>query len=397
MEANQINYSRVLQILREEGSSNRAQLARQTGLSAASVTSITRDLLARGYIRATGSRMTQRGRPVEVLEYDASSRYALGLDIHNHAIYGVVTDLYARVLDSRRLAPVEDGVEAVLDGIVRSVNLLTPAYQEKECAGIGLALPGVVNPQTGELEYITEFNLPALAISDLLAESLPQRPYVTNRTYAEMLAESWCGVAQHSKNLIYLRIGEQVGGAILIGGLPFWGSNNSAGSIAHTTVDPRGITCRCGNRGCLDTVASGYAMARRVREEMRKGRMSTLSQRTNWNMESITGSMVLEEANAGDVLALEVVHEALGWFGIAAANCVNLLNVDMIVLGGNLGRRFNSEMVDVLYQAVRARAYPKPMSAVRIMTSALGDDAVASGAAATAIWASSTRSIQLHV
>ncbi len=397
MESSQINYSRILQILRERGSSNRAELARKTGLSAASVTSITRDLLKSGYIRSTGPRGIQRGRPVEILEYDAESRYAIGLDLHEHAIYSVVTDLYARVLSSRRVAPVQDGIEPVLDAIVRSVREILPAHTNKECAGIGLAFPGVVNTRAGTLEYSSEFNLPAAPIADLLADALPQRPIMTNRTYAAMLAESWHGVAQESRNLIYLRIGEYIGGAVLIEGLPFRGTNNNAGSIAHMTVDPNGLTCRCGNRGCLDTVASGYAMARRVREEIRKGRSSSLTQRTNLNMELITGGMILEEADAGDQVSVEIAHEAIEWLGIAVANCINLLNVDTIVLGGNLGRALNPDRVAHLYQTVRSRAYPKPMSAVRIVTSALGDDAVASGAAATAIWSNLMRSIQLHV
>lgn len=395
MEPTQINYSRILQILREQGASNRAELARNTGLSAATVTSITRDLLESGYIRRSGQRGIQRGRPVEVLEYDAGSRYAVGLDLHDHAVYAVVTDLYARVLKAQRIAPVQDGTEAVLEGIEQAVRSILPAA--KECAGIGIAVPGAVNTQAGSVEFSSEFNLPALPIADLLADVLPQRPVLTNRAYAAMLAESWNGNAKESKNLIYIRIGEYIGGAILMDSLPFRGTNNHAGSIAHMTVDPTGGICRCGNRGCLDTVASGNALAQRVRQETRKGRSSSLSQRTNWNMELVTGSMVLEAANNGDQLAQEITREAMNWLGIAVANCINLLNVDTIVLGGNLGRALSEEMVAELYQAVHARAYPKPMSVVRIVTSALGDDAVAAGAAATSIWVNLTRSIQLHV
>lgn len=395
MEPTQINYARILQILRERGASNRAELARNTGLSAATVTSITRDLLESGYIRSTGQRGIQRGRPVEVLEYDAGSRYAIGLDLHDHAIYSVGTDLYARVLDAQRIAPVQDGTEAVLEGIVKAVRSILPTT--KECAGIGIAVPGSVNSLAGAVEFSSEFNLPALPIADLLEDVLPHRPVLTNRAYAAMLAESWNGNAQDSKNLIYIRLGEYIGGAVLVDGLPFRGTNNHAGSIAHMTVEPTGGSCRCGNRGCLDTVASGTAMARRIRQETRKGRSSSLSQRTNWNMELVTGSMVLEEAKNGDLLAQEIAHEALNWLGIAIANCVNLLNVDTVVLGGTLGRALNEELLAQLYHSVQARAHPKPMSVVRIVKSALGDDAVASGAAATSIWVNLTRSIQLHV
>ena len=103
VDTNQINYALVLQILREQGATSRAELTRRTGLSAAAVTGITRDLIAKGYVKSGGTKASGRGRPVEILEYDAESRFALGIELHDHAIFGVVTDLYAKPIHAHRL------------------------------------------------------------------------------------------------------------------------------------------------------------------------------------------------------------------------------------------------------------------------------------------------------
>lgn len=397
VDTNQINYALVLQILREQGATSRAELTRRTGLSAAAVTGITRDLITKGYVRSGGTKTSGRGRPVEILEYDAESRFALGIELHDHAIFGVVTDLYAKPIHTHCLKPVMDGAEAVISAFQTWEQEVIPLMEAKECVAIGIAIPGLVDQTTGTIRFSTEFNLPQIPIVDLLEQRLCRRPSATNRTYAAALAESWLGVAQKAQNLIYVRMGEYLGGAILIDRLPYWGSASGAGSIAHVPVDPAGLPCRCGSRGCLDTVASGNAMSRRAREEIKKGRTSSLNEKSNGNLNFITGAMVVEEAKAGDRVALDILQEAGKWLGLAIATCVNLLGPDMIVIGGHIGRSAGDLLIEPVYETARAHVFTVPMDTFQIKTSTLSDEAVACGAAATALWSNLTRSINLHV
>jgi N-acetylglucosamine repressor len=392
----QISYARVLHLLRAQGAASRAELRRKTGLSAAAITGITRDLIVKGYVHSTGLQSTGRGRPVEILEYDAQSRFALGIELHNHAAFGVVTDLYARPLHTHRVEPVKDDVESVISAIHRWAEEVMPWLGSKECAAVGVAIPGLVNQRTGFIEWTTEFNVPQVPIVDMLGERLCRRPAVTNRTYSAALAEAWLGAAKEAQNMVYMRMGDYLGGAILVDGLPYWGSASSAGSIAHMTVDPVGLPCRCGSRGCLDTVASGTAMARRVREEIKRGRTSSLEERAG-GLDMITGRLVLEAAVAGDAVAMDVLREAGHWLGIAAGICINLLGVDMIVLGGHLGHMGGELLLEPVYESARAHAYSLPMRSVQIVNSSLGAEAVACGAAATALWSNLTQSLNLHV
>ncbi len=393
----QISYARVLHILREQGKASRAELRRKTGLSAAALTGITRDLIEQGYVQPIGVKSSGRGRPAEILEYDAQSRYALGIELHNHAIFGVVTDLYAQPLYVHRIEPVMDGTEPVLAAIAQWEEQVRPWMGSKDCVAIGIAIPGLVNQTTGIVEWTTEFNLPQIPIIDMLGEELCRRPTATNRTYAAALAEAWIGSAKQARNMIYLRMGDYLGGAILIDGLPYWGSASAAGSIAHMTVDPNGLPCRCGSRGCLDTVASGNAMARRAREEIKKGRASSLDDRTNGSLNLITGAMVVEEAKAGDAVAQDVLQEAAAWLGIAIGNSINLLGPDMIVFGGHIGRSAGNDLIELVCDVARTHAYSLPMRSVQIVPSTLGEEAVACGSAATALWSNLTQSLSLHL
>ena len=279
IETNQINYARVLHFLREHGGASRTEITRETGLSPASVTSITRDLIDRGYVRVgEGTKISGRGRPPEILIYDAESRYALGIELHDHAVFGVVTNLYAHPLHAIRITSVEDGLPAVLNAIEMCFAEATNYMGDTDCAAVGIAIPGAVSQKNGQIVNSTGFNL----INEMIVDAVQQRidfPVTAiNRTYAAMLAETWRGEAQNAQNALYIRLGTTIGGALLLNGQPHLGAATiGTASIAHITVDARdGLPCRCGSRGCLDTVASGDAMARAARSKIKQGQASSL-------------------------------------------------------------------------------------------------------------------------
>jgi predicted NBD/HSP70 family sugar kinase len=269
---------------------------------------------------------------------------------------------------------------------------------DKECAALGLAIPGAVDQISGKVAFSTEFNLVNVPIVKLLEDRLERPVTAINRAYAAALAESWLGVAKDARNVLYIRMGEYLGGAILIDGLPYLGSQTTGvASIAHITVNPDGLPCRCGSRGCLDTVASGNAIARFAREEIKNGRASTLVDQTNGYLDLITGTMVVEAARQGDTVCVDALHEAAHWMGIAVGIVVNLLGPDIIVFGGELGRVAGEGFLARTAEEARRYTYSMPNQAVNLLTSALGPEAVACGAAATALWETLTHSISLHL
>lgn len=400
IETNQINYARVLQYLREHGGASRTDITRDTGLSPASVTSITRDLIDRGYVQVGEEvKVSGRGRPPETLIYDAESRYALGIELHDHSVLGVLTNLYAHPLQSFRIAPVEDGLPAVLGAIKSCYQQAIEFMGDKECAAIGIAIPGAVNQENGQIVNSTEFNLTNEMIVDAVQRRIDFPVTAINRTYAAMLAETWRGEARDAKNALYIRLGTYIGGAVLLNGKPHLGTAAiGTASIAHITIDSKdGLLCRCGSRGCLDTVASGDAMARAARSEIKKGQISSLGDRTEGYLERITGTMVAEEAANGDALAISVLGEAARWLGVATGISLNLMGLDTVVLGGKTGTAGGEMLLNMIREAAHPYTYSIMPDTVKYVCSVLGEDAVASGAAATALWATLTQSINLHM
>ena len=400
IETNQINYARVLQHLREHGGASRTDITRETGLSPASVTGITRDLIERGYIRVgAGTKVSGRGRPPEILIYDPESRYALGIEVHDQAAFAVITDLYARPLQSIHIAPVEDGLPAVLDAISECYAQATALMSDKALAAVGIAIPGAVNQETGQVVNSTEFALNNAFLVNAAQQRINFPVTAINRTYAALLAETWRGEARDAQNALYIRLGTYIGGAVLLNGRPHLGAASvGTASIAHITIDAKdGLLCRCGSRGCLDTVASGEAIARAARREIKKGQKSSLAERTEGYLERITGMMVAEEAANSDVVAIAVLREAASWLGVATGISLNLMGLDTVILGGKIGTAGGKNFLDMICEAAYPYTYSIMPDTVNYVCSELGEDAVASGAAATALWASLTQSIDLHI
>ncbi len=395
-DATTINYARVFHLLREQGASTRAQLARDTGLSPASITTITRDMIQRGYVREAGAASSDSGRPPIILEYNSRARYALGIDVHADGIFGVVTDLYARPFHSERLELPRPKPEAMIEALGGWIERTLAAQQPQVCAAVGIAMSALVDQERGVVLSSPDFGLAHLPLAERLEERTGFLPALTNLTRAAALAERWLGAAGTADNMVYLRLGRTIGGAIIVEGQPYWGSGH-APSMAHLNVDPNGRSCRCGSRGCLDTVASGAAVVRSAQELIAGGRASSLVARVDGALELITADLIQEEAAAGDTLAGEALQEAARWLGIGVATCINLLGPDMVVLGGTLGRGASELFLDTLRKTARARAEAAAVRDVRIVTTTLGEEGGAAGAAAIAIFDNLVHSIDLHL
>lgn len=395
VKSDQVNVARVLQMLREERRCSRTDLVRRTGLSAATISQITNDLIGKRLLRSAGTQSTGRGRPVEILEYVADARFALGIEVHGEGVYGVKTDLFAKPIRDHHLGPVASSSEAVIDSIVQWVDEVMADESAADCIGIGIALPGLVDQRSGEVKFSTEFNLSQVPAVDLLERRLSSRPVATNRTYAAAMAESWLGAAKDIDHLVYVRVENSLGGAILIDRLPYWGSNSAAGSIAHIPVQPNGLPCRCGSSGCLDTVASGAAIERRTREEIRRGRSSVLLDGPG-GLNEISADRVLRAAEGGDQVSIDVITETCEWLGVALAGCVNMLGPGMIVLGGHLGRVGGDMLAGLVDDHTRPRVYAMTQPDYSVTGTTVGEDAIACGAAATALLATVSQSVSLH-
>ena len=221
-----------------------------------------------------------------------------------------------------------------------------------------------------------------------LQPSLPLPICVENDANAGAIAEKWWGKGSQHDNLAYIKLGTGVGSGLITGGEIYRGSGGTAGEIGHTSIDLNGPECRCGKRGCLESFVGAPALIARVvqlHREAADGNAPDVRMRAGESYtEPDTIQAVIEAAHAGDRHSREVLEQAGRHIGIGIANLLNLLNPRLIVIGGELAAA-GDFFLEAVRSSVRERAMPKAAQEAEICFSAVGDDAIAIGAATIAL------------
>lgn len=375
------NRSRVFETLRSGRLISRANLARQTGLSRATISILADDLLRVGVAEETGLGDSTGGRPPVLLQFNPDAALALGARMRDREWGIVLTNLDAGV-KHHTAAPIEgntpDAAVAALQAGVKQI--LAEVDPASVLPAIGLGTPGLVDTRSGVIKSAVDVGWNDVPIREMAERALGRQTFVANRSKVGALAELWCDLDYDVDEIIYIAIGTGIAAGIVHEGRLFVGANSSAGELGHVTVLPDGPLCLCGNRGCLQQLASGPAIANRAREQLRRHRDSFMWDMVGHHPEQVTAQTVFKAAERGDEMACTIVAEIAGYLGIAVANLVNLFNPELIVLGGPVGQAVGI-LLEPLHQEVRRRAMAYPLSAARIVTSTLGPDAGAIGAA----------------
>jgi glucokinase len=236
---------------------------------------------------------------------------------------------------------------------------------------ISVAVPGTVDAKAGvvvkapNLSCLDGFRLAAAVENEF---NLPAM--IENDANAAAVGEMWQGSGRGHTAIVCVTLGTGVGGGIILDGRLWRGANESAAEIGHMSVDPfGGVACTCGSRGCLEVYASAAAIVRMAREARPRFADSSLSDR-----DELTAEQVYRAGVKGDELALEVFRRMGVYLGIGLANLINVLNPEVIVIGGGVVNAWQLFEKDMLQQ-VAERAFPLPAAKVKIVRAECGDDA----------------------
>jgi predicted NBD/HSP70 family sugar kinase len=365
------NRERVIAALRVLGVASRAEVARHTGLSRSTVSSIVGDLQRDGVIVDRGSNgplASGVGRPAAPIALDPSAGLAVGIDFGKRHLSVAVADLSHTVL-AEVTSEMAEGYEARL-GLARAAELVEQVLADAGEArdrvlGVGLGLPGPVH-QTGVVG--SPAILPGwsgVRAADEMAGRLDLPVHFENDANLGALAEYFWGAGTGCRHIAYLKVATGIGAGIVIDGHLFRGAGGTAGEIGHTTINEAGHLCRCGNRGCLETYASAPAIA---------GLLHVLG-------EDLEPEQVLERAREGDACCRRVLADAGRHLGVAVADLCNVFNPERIVVGGSIGSA-GELLLDPLRESVRLRAIPSAVEDVEIVPGQLGERAELLGALA---------------
>jgi predicted NBD/HSP70 family sugar kinase len=367
------NRKQVIAALRERGVASRAELARITGLSRSTVSTIVSDLLERGLVgerdgQPEGS--TQAGRPPVMVSLNSSAGLALGIDFGHRHLRVAVSDLSHTVLaETWRELDVDHSASDGLDAAVEFVDeVLDEAGVDRgRVIGVGMGLPAPIDRTTGAVQAASIF--PGWVGVDAAAEAsarLGMPVEVENDANLGALAELVWGAGRGKSEFAYIKASSGIGAGLISGGRIQHGVGGTAGEIGHTVIAEGGPVCRCGNRGCLETLASLRAIAELLSES--RG-------------ERISSRRLLELSEGGDAAAQRLIGDAGRAIGIAVANLCNLLNPQCVIVGGDLSIAGETLLVP-MREAVRRNAIPSASEDLEIVPGVLGERAELLGALA---------------
>jgi predicted NBD/HSP70 family sugar kinase len=371
-----LNRLRVIHALRDQGLISRAEIARRTGLSRSTVSSLVSDLQADGLVieRAEpgAAHGTQGGRPPILLSFDSSAGAAVGIDFGHSHLRVAISDLSSRILAERAVPldtdhAAEQGLDAAADLVE---DLLAEAgVDDGQVIGAGMGLPGPIRQDgvVGSSAILPGWvGVPAI---DEMRRRLDMPIIVDNDANLGALAEAAFGAARDAADLIYLKVSSGIGAGLILNGRIYRGTDGLAGELGHVLVDPEGFVCRCGNRGCLETLAATGALVELLRRS---------------HGEDVTVQGMLALARAGDLGCRRVIADAGRAIGQTVSVLLNVLNPELLVVGGDLAAA-GDLLLDGVRESIARAALPSAAEAATVAAGVLGDRAQVLGAIALVV------------
>ena len=353
----------LLQLIRNGDAVTRADLARHTGLARSTVTQRVDALLAHELVYEAGDSESTGGRPPTVLAFNSQAGLVLSVDLGASHSQLAISDLAARSLVERSLTiDIAEGPDAVLEAVALELDamLAEAGRGPSEVRGVGVGVPGPVAFETGQPVHPPIMpGWDRFPILDWFQERYAAPTLVDNDVNIMAVGEHWAHW-RDVEHLLFVKVGTGIGCGIIASRAVHRGARGAAGDIGHVTVPGHDVVCACGNTGCLEAIAGGRALARRL------GAESSLE--------------VAQLARGGDADAVQAIREAGRALGNVLAGCVNFFNPTVIVFGGDIVEAGDQLLAGVREVTFR-RSLPLATEQLQTVQSRLGDRAGTVGAA----------------
>ncbi len=374
----ELNRLRVIDALRQRGTASRSEIARHTGLSRTTVTTLVSDLQTRGLVveqpfgESQGSEAQGRGRPPTLLRLDPSVGAVVGIHFDHRHLRVAVADLSSTVLAERwQRLDVDHAATSALDAAADLVEVVLEeaGIERSRVVGAGVALSGPVDRDGTVGSTVILPGWEGLNAIDELTRRLELPVSVDNDANLGALAEVSFGAGRGMSDVIYVMVASGVGAGIVLDGRLHRGVTGLAGELGHVRVRAEGAVCRCGNRGCLETVASTDAMLSLLRP----------AEGGKTSMRALVEMLV-----AGDIGAQRVVNDAGREIGRVVAGLCNVLSPSGVIVGGDLGI-VADPLLNGIREALDRYALPPVRAALELRAGVLGERAELLGALALVI------------
>ena len=353
-----INRQIVLNYVREREPISRAEIARETELQRSTVSAIVEDLTREGLIEEVGEGESTGGRRPTMLKLRAVGPIAVGVSITPTCTTVATSDLAGRVIDQQEFLTDPDQTLSQVIDLVRAYSVRNPGSIE----GVGISLPGLVDPSTGNALYIPYFLWRDLPISEMIAEAVGLPVVIDNDANAMALAELWFGRPEvtAARDFIMVLVAEGVGTGIIFDGQVYRGQRGAAGEFGHMVIGEHApVPCSCGSDDCWEAFASERAAIARYRK------LAKIS-----NKNQITFKELVDRALGGEENARIALVETARYLGVGISNLIIGFSPEAVVVGGEIARAWDL-IEDALTEAIE-HSVRRGLPSARILPSTLG-------------------------
>jgi len=383
-----VNISIILDIIRKNKYISRAEIARISKLNPSTVSNLTNELIEMDVLKEVGVGTSQKGRRPIHLSLNPDGPCVIGVEVVGDRIVSLMVNMEAKIIAKARTnINAETGKPAIKKAIGTIREVIKNSGKDKsEIKAIGMGITGLIDSKAGIAKFSPNIGWKDVPIKKIVEEEFGIKTFVDNDAKAMALGEYRFGSGKGSRDLVCINIGEGLGSGIIINGRIYRGANWIAGEIGHNVVDLNGPRCKCGNRGCLETLTSGRAMVSHAIVAIREDRKTLISQLADNEVDKITPRIIFEAADRKDKLARDIIEEAGEYLGIAIADVINSFDPEVVILGGEIAQfdNFNLMLEPAKKTAVK-HTFGGGIRNTKILVTELGDDSSAIGAATLAI------------
>jgi glucokinase len=321
-------------------------------------------------------------------ETNTKGEYVVGVDLGGTKILsGVFTHSLECIGTDKLSTKSQRGVDKVVERIARSVQ---DAVDEadlsfKQIAGVGIGAPGAVDFESGTVIFAPNLEgWKEISLKKDLEKVLGVPVFVENDCNISALGVYVAELKSKPRSMIGIFVGTGIGGGLIIDGELYSGYGHTAGEIGHMVLEVSGPKCGCGNKGCFEALASRTAIFQQIKSGIKDGQKTLLTEMLGDDLADLRSGDLRKAIRRGDKFVDRVIEGAAEYIGIATANLVNVLNPEVVVLGGGVIEALADEMMSVIIETAKDYAMPGALKGVEIIASKLGDNAGITGAAVLA-------------
>ena len=321
-------------------------------------------------------------------EASTKAEYVVGVDLGGTKILAGVFDHSLEAVGTAKLSTKSQrGVDKVVERIARCAQ---DAVDEadltmKQVAGVGIGAPGAVDFDSGTVIFAPNLEgWKDISLKKELEKALGVPVFVENDCNISALGVYAVELKSKPKSMVGIFVGTGIGGGMIVDGELYSGFGHTAGEIGHMVLEINGPKCGCGNKGCFEALASRTAIFQQIKAGIKDGQKTLLTEMLGDDLADLRSGDLRKAIRRGDKFVDRIVEGAAEYIGIATSNLVNILNPEVVVLGGGVIEALADEMMSVIIETTKDYAMPGALKGVEIVPSKLGDNAGITGAAVLA-------------